>query len=70
MITTSDLIILGKLASVSMVDSLLEDEVFVQALWVVDVVVLVLIILQWLSLILQAISLWSYLLLRLSCSEA
>ena len=44
-ITTSDLVMLGKLAGVSMVYPLLEDEVVVQALRVAAVSILVLIIL-------------------------
>ena len=43
-ITASDLITLGRLVGVSMVDLLLEDEVVVQALWVVVVAILGLII--------------------------
>ena len=58
---------LGRLVGVSMVDLLLEDEVVVQALRVAVVAILVLIILQWSSLLLQALSLWPYLPLRLSC---
>ena len=45
-ITASDLVTLGKLAGVSMVDLLLEDEVVVHALRVAVVAILVLIILQ------------------------
>ena len=45
-ITASDLITLGRLVGISMVDLLLEDEVVVKALRVVVVEILVLIILQ------------------------
>ncbi|GFS41422.1 ARM repeat superfamily protein [Actinidia rufa] len=68
-ITASDLVTFGKLAGVAMVDCLLKDKVAVQALRVVVVAVLVLSILQWSSLLLQAMSLWPYLHLRLSCFE-
>ena len=44
-ITVSDLVTLGRLARVSMVDLLVEDEVVVQALRVAVVAILVLIIL-------------------------
>ena len=70
MITVSDLIILGKLVGVSMVDRLLEKEVIVQDLWVVVVAILVLNILQWAGLLLQALSLWPNLQLRLICFTA
>ena len=69
-IISSDLFTLGKLAGVSMVNHLLEDEVIVQALWVVVVATLVPIILQWSRLLLQALSLWPCLPLRLSCFAA
>ncbi|GFY90923.1 similar to THO2 [Actinidia rufa] len=64
-----DLVTLGKLAGISMVDCLLDDEVVVQALWVVAVATLMPIIIQWSSL-LQALSLWPCLHLRLSCFAA
>ncbi|GFY87120.1 disproportionating enzyme [Actinidia rufa] len=66
-ITASDLVTLGRLVGVSMVDLLLEDEVVVQALQVAVLAILVLIILQWSSLLLQALSLWPYQPLILSC---
>ncbi|GFY95247.1 hypothetical protein Acr_10g0006320 [Actinidia rufa] len=56
-ITFSDLVTLGRPAGVYMVDLLLEDEVVVQDLRVAVVAVLVLIILQWSNLLLQALSL-------------
>ena len=46
-ITASDLVTLGRLVGVSMVDLLLEDEVVVQALRMAVVAILVLIILPW-----------------------